>query len=267
MDHALLLALRAWRVQPEEMPWRCLAPSWLAQLKPAWNAHFSSIDPEFAWTRLSRTHQAEAIFDFAQVHPSWIVRALQGESTPVRRAVIAHFPAPLREAVSQALAIDSLERQGPTHPEALGWVQAFWAERLVGGPPLSADDPPVVRAIAGLAPKDLARLIRAIGRAKSRLSKENMVMQAVEDGEVDRSLFSPEFRRIRDLGLLQRVGPFRERWTLQHLPYAVTKQFRMKSDANVPEDEVLAFESAMLQTSWKNLEIQGKIRLPWEVVA
>ena len=174
-DRALLLAFLAWRVQPDDLPWNRMKPAWSVSLKTAWDREFASLDPEQAWSSLKRLHISEAVFDVDRVHPSWLVRALQGESPSVVRAIIANSPEAGKARLCTALGFDSqaLIPDGPTHPDALTWSQSFWAERLVGGAPIGPSDPPVIVAIAGLSPKELARLIRTIGLARLAMAENS----------------------------------------------------------------------------------------------
>ena len=292
-DRALLLAFRGSNFPEHRLPWKRLAPKWARQLQMAWSREFASMDPADAWSTLKTLHIAEASFDASHVHESWIVRALQGESPSVIRALVCHFPESIRLRLGNAFAFDqaSLTPDGPIQPSILAWSQSFWGERLVGGPPLTSKDAPVIAAIVGLSSKEFAYLVRTIGLAKLALTEEpsgrfsvrqRRLLDAIQGSVVemqnwaavacrDREMTLREGRpSVRNLGLLSvsrllaSVELIRVRWAIQHLPYPMAKRVRA-APAEIAENplEFADFESVMLTTAWQLLEGSGKIRRPW----
>src|SRR5262249_51601345 len=117
---------------------------------------------------LRREHASEARPDLGRIHPSWWVRALQDESPAVRRAVARHVPGEVGHALRAGLSLtgDDLTPDRPAYPEAVQWVLALWAERLVGGPPARPEAPSVLAALTRISRSSLFRLVSATGLAK-----------------------------------------------------------------------------------------------------
>src|SRR5262249_61598380 len=112
--------------------------------------------------RLRDAHRNETRVDLARLHPSWWARGLREESPAVRRAVVAAAPEPIRARVQADLLLDNddLRAERPADPEVLEWACSLWTERLVGGEPRKADDPPIIVAMSGLSLRDSYRLCR-----------------------------------------------------------------------------------------------------------
>src|SRR5262249_30808766 len=146
----------------------------LARLEPSWARRMldgeggsttGAGDRVEARERLREAHRAEARVEPARVHPSWWARALREESPSVRRAVVAAAPEPIPSRVQAGLLLDNddLRAERPADPEVLAWACSLWTERLVGGEPRKADDPPVILMMSGLSPRAAHRLCRYAG--------------------------------------------------------------------------------------------------------
>lgn len=185
------------------------------------------------------------------------------------------------------------------HPEALNAVMALWAERLVGDWP-DRDDPPVIVALTQLDLAEITRLIAAVGLTKWTLAGEepnsdpaapapdaNSAPQthAQRLQHAVRSAFVPlapplkaqaehdvapfprmERDTLGSLGLitfarlLEVSEPYRVRWALQHLPYAVAKLLRTQMGRAKPSRPgVLDWESEILRFVWDHLRESGRI--------
>ena len=199
--------------------------------------------------RLREAHRAEARVDLARVHPSWLARGLREESPSVRRAVVAAAPEPVRSRVQAELLLDNddLRAERPADPEVLAWACSLWTERLVGGEPRKADDPPVIAAMSGLSPRAGYRLCRYCRRNQARAGRpapggvgqrvRGVGRPGVRRDRPARHPFHPG-REAAPARLPARIGlltiarlladcePFRVRWALQHWPYAIAKLVR-----------------------------------------
>jgi hypothetical protein len=263
-------------------PWSVLEPGWRARIV-AGEGQGPAVGPDEALDRLRASLQAQAHVDRARVHPSWLARALQDESPAVRRL------------------LEGLEQERAADPEVAGWVRVLWTERLVGGEPVGPGDPSVIAALAGLPPRATARLAHAIGRAKlalaegpddgwprpqrdrdrhewyldrlvARLGGDEARLRRWAGEEVRRSSASgADARRGRALlglttlaRLLAACDPFRARWALQHLPYAVAKRFRSVMTASVSlPPRLLEVEQTLLQTAWERLIVESRLDVPY----
>ena len=172
-DGSLLRAFRAWGGPDFDRASARFNETWRDRLRPAW-ASALKWKPDVAWSWLRRDHEAASRPDPSRVHPTWFVRALKAESPAIQRAVAAHSPPALREALQRGLGLDShdLDTDHPPDPEALGWALALWTERLVGDVPDRDDDPPVVVAMTRLNARELGRLIKVCGLAKHAFAIE-----------------------------------------------------------------------------------------------
>jgi len=288
-DRSLLRAFRAWGGDAVDRSWARFSPGWRERLGEAWPAA-SRATPEAAWDELRRDHAASSRPDPARVHPSWFVRALKTESPAVRRAVAAHAPGPIGEALRRGLGLSAadLAPDRPADPEALRWTLAFWTERLVGDVASRPDDPPVVVALARLAPRDLARLVKVTGLAKlaflpaaeggegwmSTVDRVRLGYLRRHVGRADPRLVAaarsdlgalgpdPKRRRAR-LGLvtfgrlLAMAEPHRARWAVQHVPYPVARQMRALDTPPLGRRALASWEAWVLEAAWARLLREG----------
>jgi hypothetical protein len=286
-DAALLGALRAWG-DADQLAWGALRPSWRERLA-AFRDAGPPVDAAAALDRLRREHLDEARPDLGRVHPSWWVRALQGETPAVRLAVVSGLPPVSREPIRAALGLpaDDLASDRPPCPEALRCARALWAERLVGHRADPEADPPVVVALTGLDPRALARLVQAIGLAKWALAGEDPPVLSPRD-RADLDHFratlgppvpGPERLARRDVAehgrggkpeegalglvtiarLLATVEPYLARWALQHLPYAVARFTRSLMAATARDGAAAEVEARVLHAAWDRLRAEGEI--------
>ena len=176
-DLALLLSARAWgcpeSTATDRSPWLGLEPGWRDRLLGSGEAS-ELPGPAAALDLLRQSHRLQCRAELDRVHSSWWIRALQDESPAVRRVIATHGPPRVRAAARAALGLsaEDLHDGPPPSPEAIGWVLALWTERLVGGEPAGANDPPVIVALAGLPPPQLFRLSHAAGQAKATLASD-----------------------------------------------------------------------------------------------
>ena len=179
----------------------------------------------------------------------------------------------------------------PADPEALAWVWSLWSERLVGGEPERADDPPVIVAMTGLSPRTgyhlcrLAGIIKRIlagqdegdpsttpvGRANGLVPGASRIHGAgVRSDRAARCPIQPggesaRRRRTAHLGLLTIARlladcePFRVRWALQHWPYTIAKPTRSLMPPDSKRSLVVTqVESLVLKTAWERLNLEGR---------
>ncbi len=99
--------------------WDALRPSWRGRLVAARDAA-PPVDAAAALDRLRRAHRDEARPDLGRVHPSWWVRALQGETPAVRLAVVSGFPPAVREPLRAALGLPPTASRGDRPPAPRG---------------------------------------------------------------------------------------------------------------------------------------------------
>jgi hypothetical protein len=258
--------------------------------------------PDSALDALRRAHRAAARANPARVHPSWWIRALEQESPAVQRAVTALAPDPVRHAVQAGLLLDSqdLLSDRPADAEAREWVWSLWSERLLGGEPDPALDPPVIMALTSLPLHAGYRLCRMAGLAKLALAaREPDDALRLPSGPFDRArsewlrdrlASAPQvFRRLAEADLqanptakwprrfhVARLGlvtiarllsgcePFRVRWALQHWPYTIAKLTRsIMPPAGEPSTSLLPYESLVLKTAWDRLTLKRQLRTAW----
>jgi hypothetical protein len=297
---ALLLSARAWgmpHAATADLPaWRGLEPSWRQRLRPAEEIP-DGISPETALGLLSRSSRLQRRAGLEAVHPSWWIRALQDESPAVRRLVADDLTPELRQALFASLppGPGDLAPDRDPDPEVRAWVLALWAERVVGGEPLRADEPPAIVALAGPRPVARFRLFHAAGLAKiamadldptgpagplrrdrlswlgSRLGTTDPRARDWARRDLDRLVRDGGLRwlNVATLGLatlarlLADCDPFRVRWALQHLPYPVAK--RARSLMPSPENRSAAacrLEAVILKAAWQRLTLEGRISPP-----
>jgi hypothetical protein len=244
-------------------------------------------------------HVSSVRVELGQVHPTWLVRALQEESPSVKRLVTASVPESLANSLQAGLLLDSqdLMTERPVPPILREWVMGLWTERLVGGEQARDDDPPALAAICRLPARAGYRLCRMAGVAKSIVAAEKPEEGPMNQSERLRDEWfhgrldplDPEFRsRARADALLiakmklprrlhaARLGlftlarlladsePFRLRWALQHWPYPIVKLTRsLMSDASSRTPGVLRGESQLLKSAWERLRLEGRLTEPW----
>ena len=319
-DRILLLALRAWGGQSGEQAvgaaasvgrgtlrsrlWDRLEASWGHRLRDAWDRGLVStdpgaLDPAPAREQLERAHRATVHVDPFRVHPSWWVRALREESPAVRRVVVAAAPEPVRDSVQSGLLLDNddVRTDRTPDPEVLAWVISLWSERLVGGGPARADDPPAIVALSRLSPQagyrlcgcaGIAKLILAgqtaidhgttpAGRARGEWFRDRLAFAGPEFGAVARQDVKtlraaklPPLRRTARLGLLTIARlltdcePFRVRWALQHWPYTMAKLTRSLMAQDAKRSPVVSHvESQVLKTAWDRLNLEERLKMAW----
>jgi hypothetical protein len=317
-DRALLLAMRAWadEARPRRAGatekedehdfilkyWDWLEPGWINRLCEAWDrqAHFGErFEAKRALDRLREMHVSSVHADLAQVHPSWLVRALQEESPAVKRLVVASVSESLRHPLQAGLLLDSLDlaTERPVQPMFREWVMGLWTERLVGAEAARGDDPPALVAICGLSARAGYRLCRMAGLAKTTLAVEKPGKGSARQSERERAQWlrgrlgtmDSEFlaRARTDVnGIAQtklplrlragRIGlftfarlladsePFRLRWALEHWPYPIVKLTRsLMSDASSRVPIILRGEAQVLKSAWERLTLEGRLTDPW----
>jgi hypothetical protein len=243
-------------------------------------------------------HEASMRVDLNRVHPSWSVRALKEESPAVRCVVAACAPEHLRHAIRTGLELEGHDLAGERAADAdvLSWALVLWTERLVGGDPARADDPPAIALITRLSPRRGYAICRLAGEIKCLLGDrqpaqgwpgptwrarmtwiqeslarvdQSFLEQVSRDlaakalGKVPRRHFAARLG-VQTLGrLLADCEPFRVRWALQHLPYPIAKLIRslIPSPASV-QASLMQGESLILQTAWDRLKLEGRVECP-----
>jgi hypothetical protein len=215
----------------------------------------------------------------------------------------AHADPHLRAILRRGLGLgpsDGAEDRAP-HPDALRWVLGLWAERIVGDLPRWPDDPPVVLALSRLDLRAALALSRASGMAKLALAGLDVgplrPRAAARFEALRRAWGEPEpserAQARRDceaivpgvgvgvgvgrgrgwtrLGLvtfgrlLAPVEPYRTRWALQHLPYALARSIR--PTINDRELTLAPREGAILRVAWDRLVAEGRIRTSGDLEA
>ena len=295
-DRTLMLALRAWADRGGSEARARLAPGWLARLDAARSGPHEPdpADAERARATLRHDHRASARPDPARVHPSWYVRALRTESRAVRGAVVAHAPGPIQ----QILGRDETDPVGTLapDPDVVRWVLALWGERLIGDVDPRPDDPLVIVALTQLPPRGQFRLIQAIGQVKHAFAirghgHDSSIEPAASLTSLGRVRLG-YFRRLigvadprlvplaqKDLDgvadeprrmharlglvtvgrLLAAAEPYRARWALQHIPYAVARQVRAGSTPGLSPRALLTWEGWVLEAAWARLQSEGRL--------
>jgi hypothetical protein len=305
-DRILLLAARAWTGprragEPEGPParlWDRLGPSRARGLRDAWQRGEPAGDPGGAREEIRRAHAAWARVDAGRVHPSWWIRALREESPAVQRVVAASAPEPVRHAVQAGLLLDNADLSGdrPGDGEVRAWVLSLWTERLVGGEPERADDPPAIVALTRLSPRAGYRLCAAAGLGKlavaarppqtglhrpglrarwewleARLATPDPLLreQALRDVQAG-SANVPSRHAAARIGLLTLARlladcePFRVRWALQHWPYPLAKLTRsLMPPASPRPAHGLREEFLVLRAAWDRLGREGRLPIAW----
>lgn len=299
-DRALLDALTAWGEPDGGQFWDHLEPEWRERLRRGRESG-PAADPEAARADLKHAHTDQVAPDPARVHPTWWVRALKEESPSVQRAVAAGAPELIRDVICKGLRLSPEEIQAPhpAHPDALAWAQALWTERLVGGPPPRADDPPAILALTDLDHRSLTRLLGALGLAKWACAaaipgKAEGKLSLTDRQQVRFDHFRGIFEQEGDAAKLARLDvdahiegkpedidrlglvtigrrlavaePQRVRWALQHLPYLTAKFIRSRMGLKTPfvaGRELVAWEGRILQAAWERLRSEGRLDREW----
>lgn len=240
----------------------------------AWGSGADDPAASSALRELGRAHREEARADFSRIHPTWLARAAREES-PAVRAIVAGFGPPLvQDALRTAFgAPETPER--PPHPEALEWVLALWAERLVGGEPQRDDDPPVIVALTRPSPREAYRLWHGVGQLKRKIAEDPDQRPEVREllrrgvDMIARARFGVR-RGVSLLGLataarlLADCELFRSRWALQHLPYPVVKRIRWLTPPTAERSATASrLESRILRTVWERLVDEGRLATPF----
>jgi hypothetical protein len=296
-DRTLLAAVAAWGGGNGKRLWDRFSPGWRERLI---NAPHHRIDAVAARKGLNRVHAATARSSPKRIHPSWYVRALQEESPAVRRAVAAHAPDAIAPALTVGLDLSprDLTPDRPPHPRVLRWAQSLWTERLVGGPPASPTDEPVVAVFGGLENAETRdRFAAILGLAKwgyalaapglpgdfeSRHTLDEVDRAWLDQfqnlwGEADPRLahvahldltaaeaaapFLPRLGLVTVARLLSVVEPTRARWLLQHLPYDAAKLARTRMNlahATIPRRVLLEWEGKIFQAADDRFRLESQ---------
>jgi hypothetical protein len=184
----------------------------------------------------------------------------------------------------------------PGDEEVRAWVLSLWTERLVGGEPERADDPPAIVALTRLPPRAGYRLCDAAGLAKLAVAgqepKKDLRRPALRarwewlherlatpDGgaqeQARRDVRSgtangPSRHGTARVGLLTIARlladcePFRVRWALQHWPYPLAKLTRsLMPPASQRPAHWLQGESLVLRAAWVRLSLEGQLPMAW----
>jgi hypothetical protein len=168
------------------------------------------------------------------------------------------------------------------------WALGLWDERVLRDLPEWPDDPPVIHALSRLDFWEIVALARAAGLAKRALAEsdppapgsptldrfEGMKRQWLASGLPELVAARHAFReflqgwtRQRGWGrlglvtfgrLLAQVEPYRARWALQHLPYAVARRIRPAIKDMGGSHAV--WEGAVLRVAWERLAAEGQTR-------
>jgi len=279
-------------------PWRWLDSRWQDRLDED-RRRCGPDDAEHALDLLRRSHRFQCRADLGRIHPTWWIRALQDESPAVRRLIAQHGPPPVSAAAPHGPG-SGREAVASRHPdpEVADWVLSLSTERLVGGEPVRRDESPAIVALAALSSRELYRLSHAIGQAKAALAgdPDGIVVGRPLDGQRERwfrDRFSRQFgpgevrpqewarrdlqgsrgtegpgrrRRLASLGLstiarlLAGCEPYRVRWSLQHVPYAVAKRIRsIMTLSGTVSDQVQHLEIAVLKAAWTRLTLEHRL--------
>jgi hypothetical protein len=312
-DRAIICCLAAWGGSDSgaegTYPWRWFAPAWRARLLATKNRD-NLPGPREALSLLRRSHRLQGRAQPAAVHPGWYARALQDESPAVRQWIATRGLVKTGATLSAAPAATTAVATEPNEPggdhrfcaspEVAGWVLTLWTERLLGGEPVGADEPPVIVALASLSSRRLYRLAHAAGLAKAVLAGDTSGLSG--DRSIDRQrvawlrdqflrFLGPQerqpqswartdlarpivtgqagrHRRLATLGLitlarlLEGCQPYRARWALQHVPYPISKRIRaLLAQNRGVKAPVRALEATILKTAWQRLAIEGQIAI------
>jgi hypothetical protein len=315
-DRALLLAMRAWASErrPRQAAatdkddehefilryWDWLEPGWINRLCEAWDrqAHPGDrFEAKHALDHLREMHVSSVRVDLEQVHPSWLVRALQEESPAVKRLVVASVPESLRHALQAGLLLDSLDlaTERPVGPMFHEWVMGLWTERLVGAQAARGDDPPALVAIWELSARAGYRLCRMAGLAKTILAvvvpgegrtrpserdewfrgrlgtidsefrtRARTDVHSISQTKLPRRLHAARIGLFTFARLLADSEPFRLRWALEHWPYPIVKLARsLMSDASSRTPVILRGEAQLLKSAWERLTLERRLTDSW----
>jgi hypothetical protein len=284
-----VLALQAWGEGAGSAFLNRFAPTWRASLERL-------VDDEparpatAAQAALLGALAAQARTGIGRVHPTWWIRALRDESPSVQRAVVEHAGGALGPAVAKALGLGAAPVGPglPPDPDALRWVLALWDERVVRDLPEWPNDSPVILALTRLDFWEVVALARALGLAKRALAEASpppmgspararfeFFLAFWHEGRLPardeaRNHFAtfvrgwPQTRGWGRLGLvtfgrlLACVEPYRARWALQHLPYAVAR--RIRPTIKDPGEIHAAWEGMLLCVAWDRLATEGQVR-------
>jgi hypothetical protein len=184
----------------------------------------------------------------------------------------------------------------PGDDQVRAWVLSLWTERLVGGEPERADDPPAIVALTRLAPRSGYRLCDAAGLAKLAVAGEEpkkdlhrqplrarwewlQARLATADAGVQEqarrdvqagSANVPSRHGAARIGLLTIARlladcePFRVRWALQHWPYPLAKLTRsLMPPASQRSAHWLQWEFIVLRAAWDRLGLEGRLPMAW----
>ena len=242
-------------------------------------------------------HVASVHVDLGQVHPSWLVRALQEESPAVQRLVAASVPESLRHPLQAGLLLDSQDlvdrAPGPADVPRMGQ----WASGPSGWSAAKQsrdDDPPALVAICGLSARagyptlpdggacqdDPLRGKAAASRRTQQSERERdewfrgrlgaiesefeararADVQSIAQTKLPRRLHAARIGLFTVARLLADSEPFRLRWALQHWPYPIVKLTRsLMSDATSRAPVILRGEAQVLKTAWERLTLEGRL--------
>ena len=265
-----------------------------SRLEQASRHHRVPSDRANALSQLKALHDAQIRADPAQIHPSWVSRALLEESRPVQVAVLSRLPESIRHdvAVELAIARDEVDRVANTDSIYRAIARSLALSRLVGDQPIHDEDPPVIRALVALEPSAAPKMIRRMGVVK--WSTTPVPLLPADRNDHDRwqtwveslgtwddrflnacqaelsHMKTLDARAINRLGLttfsrlLTPVEPYRLRWTLQQLPYNTAKTIRSRMGTSEPDfPAILAEEARLFQATWIALWNEGAIKQPW----
>lgn len=316
-EWALGLAARAWRFGDLESACARVGPAWEETLTDQATEHCvqyaadrapsgsSAGIPDIATNAstlggdieamvvLREAHEFQRVCDLDRVHDSWVVRALQAETTAVRRVALESLPEQRKERLCAQLGLEWAEvsTEIPAHPEVSRWVRIAWTERLVGDQPLGPNEPKFLHVLTTWSSRKLAKLLFRIGLAKCSYAAHGLGERsgrlAVEPQEVElvavfrdswgercaaleqvaigdlAPLVGNSREQIARLGLitvarlLRCVSARRARWVLQHLPYHIAKLVRPHMTPGVsaaPEASLAAWEERVFELSLQSVQ-------------
>ena len=174
-DIAMLLCLELWGfpepASSNRSPLSWLDSDWSGRLHDA-GRQLGSQTAERALELLRRSHRFQRQADPAHVHSTWWIRAarrISGRQT-LRLATRARAGACSSECGigSRTGSLETPERD----LAVADWVLSLAGERLVGGEPVSRDEPPAIVALAALSSRELYCLVHATGQAKTVLAED-----------------------------------------------------------------------------------------------
>jgi hypothetical protein len=284
------MAIQAWDGLPGASFWNRFNGAWRESLQELLKAG-PPRDAAGAEASLRDALDAQSWPVMGRVHPSWWVRALRDESPAVRRAVAEHAELELQTILRDVLGPERPGTQPVVRPDpdALRWALALWDERILRDRARWPDDTPVILALTELDFWEIVALLRAAGLAKHALTamrrprrlstwsrdrfdsfqRHWLAADAINLDEAARHFRLVQQGWPRKHGwariglvtfgrLLARVEPYRARWALQHLPYAVARRLRPAIKDLGPVDAM--WESDILLVAWEHLAELGQIR-------